>query len=606
MDPIRSNSVNTTWNGSSGPTQYIILTVTLSEGVFSYSVVPYSSSSEKTDIYGMSINIGGNSIYVGDRPWSNYTLGVPIKTGTISLANCDINAGSVSVSASCNFRVGTWNPSYKATASGAFPVASPTNVTLSYTAADKYGNTIVGGYSTLTFTFSATPGTSGNTISSYRLYQNGTQIYNGLSSCTITATAGENTYYVVAVESNGAVGQSADTVITAEAYIPPMFESVSSIRWTTVAGKNKYNPAANPIEQGAISSSGGADTANNTRVRTNGYISVQPSTTYTLSTNVARVFVLQYGSNENYLNVYSGWQTSPFTFTTGSNTYNIRVVFAYATDVNILPSAVEWVQIEEGSAATSWEPYSDNGSPSDDGRCAKLSATFTNAMIGDEELATTCVASIVGIGTIGTIQSGGEIISANDLSPDSSYTVIYELYDGQFTTSSSPVVRTDTITIGGRGIDLIHFGTDYGVAVGTKATAGYLDTAYPFRIRTVDAGGNVTEEAKLESTPTEITASISRTSGWTVNTAHLYTFGRIAYLSIRFNSTGTYSVGNNVFVGSISGIAPKYVAMGSGYWGSSVYNGMINSNGAITIRLSGYSQSYTFDGEAYISFMFMF
>ena len=609
FEPLTSNIVPT------DPRQYFTVNVSLNNGTFSWNVVASRTTSgtsgERNSIYGLAITIGGNSYYKGDIDWRNYSPNTVVFQGTTALANCAISNGTVSVTLSGNYYYGTWNTDYRCVINGSLPISMPTVSTPTYTTANTYGNVIVGGYSTLTFSFSATPGTEGNTISTYKLYQDGVQVYSGsTASCTITAPQANATYYVVAVESNGATGQSSSITVSVETYTPPAFTSVTSTRWSASAGKNKFDISTNYIDQGAIASSNGQNTNSTTRVRTHGYVLVEPSTTYTLSCNLARVFVLQYSgaSSSDYLNLSSGWQSSGYSFTTNANTRYLRFVFSINDSSAVTPSDIEWVQLELGSTATAYEPYSANGSPSDDGNQAKLTPVFTPAKVGGQDLTTTCKITLEGVGVAGTTTTSGDEIIYTDsiLSPDSSYNVIYELYDGQFITLVNPITRTDTITIGGRGIDLIHFGTDYGVAVGTKATAGYLDTAYPFRIRAVDANGNVTTEAKLESTPTEITASISRTSGWTVNTAHLYTFGRIAYLSIRFNSTGTYSVGNNVFVGSISGIVPKYVAMGSGYWGSSVYNGMINSNGAITIRLSGYAQSYTFDGEAYISFMFMF
>lgn len=106
---------------------------------------------------------------------------------------------------------------------------------------------------------------------------------------------------------------------------------------------NNYDPEANPIEQGAISSSNGADTTSGTRVRTNGYVTVSPSTEYTVSTNMARVFVLyyRYGS---YMNQYSGWQNAPYTFTVPTGANQIRVVLDN-NNASVTPSDFEWMRI---------------------------------------------------------------------------------------------------------------------------------------------------------------------------------------------------------------------------------------------------------------------
>lgn len=94
---------------------------------------------------------------------------------------------------------------------------------------------------------------------------------------------------------------------------------------------NIYDPSLNPIEQGAIGSSDGQDTSSGTRLRTRGYIPVSPSTEYKIDTDMARVFVLEYGFNwsggaPTYLNVYSGWKDAPYTFTTSGSTLFIRIV----------------------------------------------------------------------------------------------------------------------------------------------------------------------------------------------------------------------------------------------------------------------------------------
>lgn len=94
---------------------------------------------------------------------------------------------------------------------------------------------------------------------------------------------------------------------------------------------NLYDRTANPIEQGAIGSSDGQNTSSGTRLRTRGYISVSPSTEYKIDTDMARVFVLEYGFNwgggaPTYLNVYSGWKDAPYTFTTSGSTLFIRIV----------------------------------------------------------------------------------------------------------------------------------------------------------------------------------------------------------------------------------------------------------------------------------------
>lgn len=609
FDPLVSNIVPT------DPRQYFTLNVSLNNGTFSWNVVASRTTSgtsgERNSIYGLSVSIGGNSYYKGDIDWRNYSPNTVVFQGTTSLANCAINNGAVSVTLSGNYFYGTWNTDYRCVINGSLPISMPTVSTPTYTTANTYGNVIVGGYSTLTFSFSATPGTQGNTISTYKLYQDGVQVYSGsTASCTVTAPQANATYHVVAVESNGATGQSSSITVNVEAYTPPAFTSVTSTRWSASAGKNKFDISTNYIDQGAISSSNGQNSNSTTRVRTHGYVLVEPSTTYTLSCNLARVFVLQYSgsSSSDYLNLYSGWQSSGYSFTTNANARYLRFVFSINDSSAVTPSDIDWVQLELGSTATSYEPYSANGSPSDDGNQAKLTPVFTPAKVGGQDLTTTCKITIEGIGVAGTTTtSGDEIIYTNSiLSPDSSYNVIYELYDGQFTTLVNPVIRTDTITIGGRGIDLYHLGDVYGVAVGMKASAGYLDSAYQIRVNTVDGSGNITNQSVMGPIPTSRAISITRSRGWTVGTATLYTYGRVAHLSITFNASGTYNVGDNVFEGSISSFKPVTTVMLVGYYSSAVYVMWIKPNGSIIVRMTGYAGSYTFNSDANIGGTYLF
>lgn len=117
---------------------------------------------------------------------------------------------------------------------------------------------------------------------------------------------------------------------------------------------NIYNESANPIEQGAIASANGQDSNSNSRIRTNGYISVMASTSYSISTNMARVFVLEYSRtwfptpSYTYLNISSGWQGQPYTFTTSADTAAIRIVLDN-NSASITPSAFEWLRIYNDS-----------------------------------------------------------------------------------------------------------------------------------------------------------------------------------------------------------------------------------------------------------------
>lgn len=139
----------------------------------------------------------------------------------------------------------------------------------------------------------------------------------------------------------------------------------------TVGGKNLFDIDTVGIEQGAISSLEGRNTASNYRVRTVGYVPVKPSTQYTISAVIdgytsgssRGVFVLEYAgeSVDDYIG-NSGWKSPDgYTFTTGATTNFVRVVFAKEPSSSsyspTIPEDVTNVQLEEGSAATAYEPY---------------------------------------------------------------------------------------------------------------------------------------------------------------------------------------------------------------------------------------------------------
>lgn len=110
---------------------------------------------------------------------------------------------------------------------------------------------------------------------------------------------------------------------------------------------NLWNPTKNKIELGAVASSDGEESASSSRLRTDGYIAVEPNTTYTISTNIAYVYVLEYGADKTYLKLSSGWKRSPYTFTTGATTGNIRLVLAVTSSgsTNMTVSDFEWLKV---------------------------------------------------------------------------------------------------------------------------------------------------------------------------------------------------------------------------------------------------------------------
>ena len=129
----------------------------------------------------------------------------------------------------------------------------------------------------------------------------------------------------------------------------------------TITSPNVFDIDTYYIEQGSISSANGADTGvTTTRVRTYGYIPVDPNTTYTVSCEAPRVFIIQYpnASLTGYVNRSSGWQSGTgYTFTTNAATNYIRMTFSVNDSANISPSTMTWVMLSKGSEVLPWEAY---------------------------------------------------------------------------------------------------------------------------------------------------------------------------------------------------------------------------------------------------------
>ena len=120
---------------------------------------------------------------------------------------------------------------------------------------------------------------------------------------------------------------------------------------------------ADSFEQGSFSSGQEYDVEPyySTRVRTKFGIPVKASTQYTVSgaTNAGTqtIYVYEFKTNGSYSS--AGWKSLPYTFTTSSTTETVRFLLAKASDTNtaIVPSDVEWFQLEEGASATTFKGY---------------------------------------------------------------------------------------------------------------------------------------------------------------------------------------------------------------------------------------------------------
>ena len=487
----------TTNTVASNPNQYFVLTVTFDDGTFTWNVVPRRQDGQtgnvtRNNIYGLTVTIGGNQYYKGDINWQNYTVGSTIYNGTTKLSKCTVDEGVVKVSVKGNYWYGTWNSTYTCSKSGSIAIVSPTVSAPTYVASNTFSGDIVGGYSSLAFSFSATPA-SGGTITKYRLFQDGVQVYSGATaSCTLVApNVGTHSYYVIATESNGATGQSSSISVTTEAYTPPSFVSLQSVRWST------------------------------------------------------------------------------------------------------------------GDSS---------GVASDDGEYARLTPTFNKSSVGNTDLTTVACKVYVGSTLIGTVTtSGTALYTGQILTPDNMYEIRYELYDSvsgttpyEFTLDTAPIIGIDIITIGQRGLDLIHDISDgYGVAVGMKATAGYEDTALPLRVNELDASGNVLNQAYMGATPQLGTPTVTRSSGLTLKSYAIHTWGRVAQLDITLNGNLSASSGGTIFQGTIDSFFPVANAFGGGYHDTAILSARISTAGSLMVKTEkAYTFSTTYDVNVSITYLF--
>ena len=116
---------------------------------------------------------------------------------------------------------------------------------------------------------------------------------------------------------------------------------------TSQTGFNIYDDALAPIEQGSISGATGQDAATTIRLRTKDFIEVNSVKQYTIKTNIPRVYVFFYAANGTYLSPIGEWMNVPCTFTTPLNCKKIRLVLAMNENVEMRPSDVQWLRVEE-------------------------------------------------------------------------------------------------------------------------------------------------------------------------------------------------------------------------------------------------------------------
>lgn len=175
-------------------------------------------------------------------------------------------------------------------------------------------------------------------------YNNATTAFNKVMLC-IRKKAETPTEYVPYAPSNVALAE--ETV--------GLDKRISDNSFGEVAGgKNLYNCGN---EVGGINSDG-SEKPDTDRIRSKGYIKVNSSTTYTASVKNKNTYlgIYLYDKEKKIISVFS-WQKGNYTFKTTDITEYVRVTYHTDDDGSISVSDILEYQIEEGTTATSYEPY---------------------------------------------------------------------------------------------------------------------------------------------------------------------------------------------------------------------------------------------------------
>lgn len=135
------------------------------------------------------------------------------------------------------------------------------------------------------------------------------------------------------------------------------FEGMMSVQMPvlTTTGKNLFDSSTEIITGQGINSSNGLPYNYPTHSRT-GFLRVKPNTSYTITQSHNKTWVFAYDKNKEYIKVVKTDVTSGGNFTTPNDTHYIRLDFNTVDTSEI----VNGVQIEEGTVATSYEPFKTN------------------------------------------------------------------------------------------------------------------------------------------------------------------------------------------------------------------------------------------------------
>lgn len=231
-------------------------------------------------------------------------------------------------------------------------------------------------------------------------------------------------------------------------------ESMGRIVVDDISCKNINNSV---LEKGSLNNSTGATVTDANVVRSNGYIKVEPNTTYTISNNKGyHPFVYEYSSSKSFIQ-YSGKQENPYTFTTSATTNYIKYRTS-GTDVENDLTAL--FQIEKGDKSTTYTPHKKFGYNLDEIE----PITLPSSLISLDSSLTANAIEIKKIGKFvqltldisGSISQGQTILGTVDKSLVPSYAAMgygrftsgYNVYPATGIITSSGAIRLHTTTTG--------------------------------------------------------------------------------------------------------------------------------------------------------------
>lgn len=617
------------------PTQWWTLDYTFANSKFTWSVTCHAShTSYWNSIYGLTVNIGGNSYYRGDIDWRNYTPNTIVYNGETNLSDCTISGGQVTLSVSGNFYYGTWNTDYRSYGSGTCAVNPPTVATLTYTATNKYSSMVVAGRSVITFTMNGTSQTGSNTMS-YSLYQDGSVISTTTGSSGVNKTvnvtapsAGSHTYKYTATDGNGTSTTSGNVSITTYAYTPPTFTSVSAVRWSTgnssgtASDTGTYAKCIGNFTQGKVGTTALTTTLTVTVNNTSSTTTTTGTALYMGGGNLSadNTYTVTFGLKDTYVTTTSVTRTDTLTqggrgidLVYGSGHYGVAIgqkATANRFDVNV-PTYIQGVPMGNSAVPSDATAFT-GGTVTEAVRRrftgimgASCQGTIVFCKVATIKINSTYTDTRTTLRMIGRyyyapVDINIRFQNANSTDPPLQEFSITGHYNNTYiyksATSTWEVYMSFGQTYGtlclmeiisayttgwGGGITVTPNMEVVGTSVPTGSTRAVYRPLYAESIQLSSTSPYAVMKYDLDNT----TGAVGRTSGQTISSQKLSLFGKVCQITLVLNATsGSYSAGSNIFVGSIANYKPTSDVMGVGFYLGGSYVGWIQTSGTITIR----------------------